>query len=452
MHVDHQTLRDLEVKSTPGGTPDLLDFLNRARTRGGRDAFRRRLTRPLSSARSIAAVQETLRFITGNRGLFDSLPDDTQVLALHRYLDSRFTTLKSLNDPGLAFESWWVRRRYPELYREALRGTKLVADFLSRIANLLPDLEEAPEPLADYLAECRLLVHAEAMTIFTARRRIFTKTRSVFLQDNAAREKGRAALSRLIELIHEIDALVSMADATAERDYVFPLMDADFDGISFSGLRHPFLTHPTENEFSLVDGARLLFLTGPNMAGKSTYLKSVGLAVILAHAGMGVPARSGRLGVFHRVITAIRTEDDLRQGVSYFQAEARRVRDIARHLTSGERCLVIGDELFRGTNVKDACDASLTVLATFAATPHGRFVIASHLTELADELRAVNGVVFRRFEAAVAGQSLAFDYQLKEGVSTQRLGMLVLDREGVIEVLALVRGMSHDGDHAARGA
>lgn len=441
MLVDHQTLRDLEVQGTPSGAPDLLDFLDRTRTRGGREALRRRLVEPLRTARAIEAVQRSLRFIADHRSAFIRLPDEAEVNALRRYLDSRFATLSSVKGPGLAMESLWVRRRYPDIFQEATRGVRLVGGFLTRIDELYAQLSAPPEPLSGLLAQIRALLDKPELQQVRSALPRFGRTPSILLRDHAARDSARTTLHRLIDVIAEIDALVSMSDATAEHDLVFPIVDDDHRGLEFRALRHPFLPEPAPNDLALPPGDRLLFLTGPNMAGKSTYLKAAGVAVLLAHAGMGVPARSARLGTVRRMITAIRTEDDLRSGISYFQAEARRVRDISRQLSEGDRCLVIADELFRGTNVKDACDASITVLATFAGFRQGHFLVASHLTELADELRNIPGVVFRRFEAAVTGQALNFDYRLKEGVSDQRLGMMVLETEGVLEMLARVRAL-----------
>jgi DNA mismatch repair protein MutS len=146
------------------------------------------------------------------------------------------------------------------------------------------------------------------------------------------------------------------------------------------------------------------------------------------------------------MVTAIRIEDSLRDGISYFQAEARRVRDMARPLADGLRCLIIADELFRGTNVRDACDASLTVLRTLAAAPHGRAIVASHLTEVAADLVPIAGSRLMRFEADLREDRLSFDYRLGHGVSAQRLGMMVLRREGVLDALDAIRQAAPDPD------
>ena len=439
MRIDTQTLRDLEILGTSSRAPGLVDVLCRTRTTGGREAFRRRLVRPLDSVQAIRETQDLLRHIAANRRAFDALPTETQMGALVHYLDSRYATVHTTG-PGRAFRCWWVRVRDPDLYLAARRGVHLVHAFVARATMLADALADAPgaaaivEEMRARLATPPVAQHREPLRIATPVR---TLTR-----DHAARETGRAALRRLIELIFEIDALVSMSDVTAERGFAFPTVSAAYSGVELRNVVHPFLERPVANNLALPPGTRLLFLTGPNMAGKTTYLKACGMAVLLAHAGMGVPAQEARVALFDRMISAIRTEDDLREGVSYFQAEARRVREMAHVLASGARCMILVDELFRGTNVKDACEASLTVLRTFAGARNGRFLVASHLIELADGLEPVPGVLLSRFEADVRGADVAFDFRIRAGVSSQRLGMLVLEKEGVLDVLASIRSES----------
>lgn len=452
MRIDHDTLRDLEIHGGAPGVPGLVDHLNRARTRGGREAFRRRLTQPLESAAEIQAVQQTLRYIAAQRAVFEALPAEGQIADLTRYLNSRITTLGTLGGPAASFESLWIRLRYPDLYLEAKRGTQLVTAFLSTIRKLIADLEEPPTLLAAYVHEMQTMLRTSRLRLLQARAPRFGGPVNTFLRDRAARDGGRMPLRRLIELVFEIDALLSMSDVTVEKGYAFPTVDQDFRGIELRDLYHPFLQKPVVNDLQFAPGTRLVFLTGPNMAGKSTYLKACGIAVLLSHTGMGVPAREGRIGVLDRLVTAIRTEDNLRAGVSYFQAEARRVREVAQLLTDRRRCLVIADELFRGTNVKDACDASLTVLETFARVPNGFFLVASHLTELADALEQLRGVLLRCFDAALHEERVDFDYRIRSGVSAQRLGMKVLDKEGVLEILATLRASSEAPDVTAHGA
>lgn len=440
MKADRQTLQDLDILGTRVGDPGLLDRLDRTRTRGGRRALQRRFTQPLDSVREIRAVQETLRYITEHRTSLVALPDERLLEPLDRYLGSRFVTLKRVRGPSASFESLWIRLRDPDLYREAERGVELVASLLARLDALTTDADAAPPLLAELFQQVRTLLRRTPVQVLRAWERRAGRWALTLIADSMARDEARPMLLQLIDLAHEIDALVSMANVTVDEGYVFPDV-VEGDGgqeIAIEGLYHPLVEWPVTNDLRLTHGQRLVFLTGPNMAGKTTYLKAAGIAVLLAHVGMGVPAAGCRLSVMDRLVTAIRTEDDLRAGISYFQAEARRVQKIARSLAEGRRAFVIIDELFRGTNVKDACDASLKVIEAFAGAPTGLFVIASHLIELAPALEASAAVLLMRFEAEMADDDVRFDYRIRSGVSDQRLGMKVLEREGVLASLQAI--------------
>lgn len=196
------------------------------------------------------------------------------------------------------------------------------------------------------------------------------------------------------------------------------------------------LDNPVGNPLRISPDERLIFLTGPNMAGKSTYLKAAGVAVYLAQLGMGVPARSFRLTPFDCLFSGINTTDNLRLGQSYFYREVRRVRDLTDILARRLTTLALFDEMFKGTNLKDASDACMAVLTGFSACDNSAFVVASHIAELAEGVDYLPGSRFLHFGAIAEDGHLVFDYRLRNGVSQQRLGMVILDREGVLAALA----------------
>ena len=200
-------------------------------------------------------------------------------------------------------------------------------------------------------------------------------------------------------------------------------------------LVHPLVDHSVANSVELDQERRLLFLTGPNMAGKTTYLRAFATALYMAHIGMGVPARTFSFVPAAALFSSIAHSDNLRGGVSYFRAEALRVKAVAEALASGERVVAILDEPFKGTNVKDAFDASLAILRRFAMRDNCLFMFSSHLIELSEKLSVETHVCCSCFEAEEAGERLQFSYALKSGVSSQRLGMRILREEGIFDLL-----------------
>jgi DNA mismatch repair ATPase MutS len=172
------------------------------------------------------------------------------------------------------------------------------------------------------------------------------------------------------------------------------------------------------------------------MAGKTTYLKAVSISVFLAHVGMGVPAKRLRLTPLDALFSTLAPEENIREGLSYFMAEVRRVREVAEAVAGGMRALVVFDEVFRGTNVKDAFDASQLVIRGFAKHPQCRSLFSSHLVELAEPLAQEPGIRFTCFEGRLRDGRAVYDFLLKEGVSDQRFGLHLLEQEGVPQLLS----------------
>jgi DNA mismatch repair ATPase MutS len=448
MKVDRQTLRDLEVLPDATYGVTLVDHLDRTLTNGGRKAFARRLTSPLESLVDIREVQEAVRFLIGNEGVAGNVPREPELAAVSRHVESNLATLRRLRGPA----SWWeaavVRIRYPDHHAAAFRGIALIRAFVARMESIERTLRDGPPLLARCSEEIRALISSRPLGEAISWNGTGWAWGSVLRSDRLIREEGRESVRNLVTVVHELDALISMAKVSRELDFPLPKMDEDAGVIELEALRHPFLDEPVENDLRLGPHERVVFLTGPNMAGKTTYLKACGVAVLLAHCGMGVPARSGRIGLVARLITAVRTEDSLWEGVSYFQAEARRVKRILDAVRADGPCVVIVDELFRGTNVKDAFDATTAVLKGFAKAEQSRFMVASHLAEVAGELEDQDAVLLRHFEASSDDGSVQFSYRVKHGLSVQRLGMEVLRREGVLDALDYL-GSAAENDRPA---
>lgn len=171
------------------------------------------------------------------------------------------------------------------------------------------------------------------------------------------------------------------------------------------------------------------------MAGKSTFIKSVGLSVFLAHIGMGVPARSFKLSLFDGILSNINVTDNIVKGESFFYNEVQRIRNTVLKINDGRKWLVLIDELFKGTNIQDAMKCSLTVIRGLIKIKQSLFILSTHLYEIGDALKEYPNISFKYFETSITEKDIHFSYQLKEGVSNDRLGYLILQREGVVEML-----------------
>ena len=240
----------------------------------------------------------------------------------------------------------------------------------------------------------------------------------------------------MIHFIYELDVLVAMASAIEEYKLVFPeIIDSGKPEMKVEGLYHLFLKNPVGNSTEIRSGKNFLFLTGPNMSGKTTFLKSCGIAVFLAHLGMGVPAKSMRLTTFQSIFSSLNASDNLSMGYSYFYSEVVRIKTAAENLHKNDRSFMIFDELFKGTNVKDALDGSMLVIQGLVKWETGLFILSSHLLELESEIRKYPNVFFQHFDSDVVNGKPSFNFGLYDGISKERLGLLILKNEKIGELL-----------------
>ena len=435
--IDQQTFRDLEIFEAQDGQPGLFRLLDRARTRGGAEVLRKRFLAPSSDPRRIRAVQAAVRFIVEHRAAFNGLPGQYAVSTFENYNHWRLVAPVSHHPVAAVVDAvQMLLESYPQ-YQQIGRGARETARMLAALRRLTedPELAAAPGELGTLLAEVREILARPALAALPRTREERWRVWRILAVDRVLRGPEKPSLERLRELLFQLDALSSMARSTREYGFVFPEVVDGPPRIQAEGLVHPLVDEAVANPLALDREHRLFFLTGPNMAGKTTYLRASGIALYLAHLGMGVPASSFRFAPCAALFTSINLTDNVRAGISFFEAEALRARDIAAAVAAGIRVVALLDEPFKGTNVKDAMDASRAFLSRLAAREQSLFLASSHLIELAEPLQANGVTTCWRFEATEVDGQLAFDYVLRPGISAQRLGMKVLEQKGVFELL-----------------
>lgn len=172
------------------------------------------------------------------------------------------------------------------------------------------------------------------------------------------------------------------------------------------------------------------------MAGKSTLMKSSGIAVYLAHMGFPVACSAMRFTVLDGLYSSVNVPDDLNSGYSHFYAEVLRVKKVAEEVAAEKKLFVIFDELFKGTNVKDAYDATLSVTAAFASFRKSSFIISTHIIEVGEELmKQDQSILFSYMPTVMEGTVPRYTYQLQQGITEDRQGMIILENEGILKML-----------------
>ena len=233
-----------------------------------------------------------------------------------------------------------------------------------------------------------------------------------------------------------LDVLITIAKIADERNfsYALPCERGSNQLEIFNGF-HPLLKKAIPNTLNVSSKNNVVFLTGANMAGKSTFMKMVGITVYLAHMGFPVPAEKMKFAVLDGMYTTINLADNINMGYSHFYAEVIRLKRVAE-VVGSFNVLVIFDELFRGTNVKDAYDATVAVTDAFASRNNCIFIISTHIVEAGEELKNMrDNIKFIYLPTAMNGNKPEYTYTITDGITDDRHGMLIIQNEKILDIL-----------------
>jgi DNA mismatch repair protein MutS len=254
--------------------------------------------------------------------------------------------------------------------------------------------------------------------------------------DHIFRQLAYEKMKILLNVAYQLDVYQSVGVSGKSLGFTFPVItENNTKGLSVKGLFHPFIANAKANDIEFSPDKNVCFITGTNMAGKSSLLKSIGIAIYLSQLGFPVPAKSMVTCAFKGLITTINLADDVEHGHSHFYKEVLRVKHVAEKLNQSKDIFVIFDELFRGTNVKDAYDASLAIIAAFAEVKTCFFAVSTHIVEVAHELSSIENINFRYMETIFEDTNPVNSYKLKEGITEERLGMWIVKNERILEII-----------------
>lgn len=245
--------------------------------------------------------------------------------------------------------------------------------------------------------------------------------------ENASRLRG------WMDTVHEAEVLCSMATFLFNHPpFVFPVISAGRE-LSAKDLGHPLLPEGerVNNDLHIDEKQSILIITGANMAGKSTFLRSVGVNVVLALSGAPVCASEFRCPLIG-VRSGMRTADSLKEHQSYFYAELDRLKSIMDELRQGKPVLILLDEILKGTNSTDKQTGSVALVKQLIGYPC-LALIATHDLALGDlEVQYPGKVANYSFEANIDNDQLSFDYKLKRGLAQKMNATFLMRKMGII--------------------
>ncbi|MGN6417461.1 MAG: MutS-related protein [Pseudobacter sp.] len=431
--ADKQTTDDLNLlgKYKPNS---IYGLFSKVRTPGGERLLDAMFQQPFTNPESINSRSSLFRYFQEKELSFPFLPAAFRLA--EEYLSGGVS-------PNLLQSGFSVIRKKmmavflrDERYATLIAGLEAAIDMLKQLSALIASIDGNNNPWKQQLETVRKVLTDTRLSRVMQQGGKSVTVMQLIGYDYLLRHTLRHEMDLLLNAIYEIDVYIAVSAVARERklDYATALPAAE-SVLQAEALWHPGLDKAVANPVHLYSESNVLFLTGANMAGKSTYMKSLGIAVYLAHMGFPVAARGMEFSVRDGLYSSINVSDNLNMGYSHFYAEVLRVKKAAEEVSRGRNMVVIFDELFKGTNVKDAYDATLSVTASFSKYHNCVFVISTHIIEVGEALASYPNLQFAYMPTVMVGNVPKYPYLLKQGITSDRHGMMIVMNEGILDMI-----------------
>ncbi|MBC6409871.1 MAG: DNA mismatch repair protein [Ekhidna sp.] len=433
--TDNQTLSDLNVLGKYNPT-SIFSIFNKTRTKGGGRLLETMFSYPLTNV--------------------EAINDRSEVFSFFETLD--VTLPFSYSEFELA-ENYLKNGGYSNKLLSYLNGYKAKVMRLIATTEEYDVLKEGLEATIKVLANCKdLFEHVKSKAVGTKYENTAEETFKILNDQQLLKAyvyKGkhlnfnrflkldtvfRTYLSKktetLIKNIYAFDVYLAVSKVSKFKGYTYAkALDKAEKVIDMKGAYHPSIPNAITNDILIDSAKNVMFLTGANMAGKSTLMKTAAINFYLAHMGFPVAAKQMRFSLHDGIYTSINVPDNIDKGYSHFYAEVLRVKHVAEEVASDKKMLIIFDELFKGTNVKDAYDGTISVIDAFSKR-NGAFIISTHIIEAGETLQKQNDQLFFKYLPTVVKKNVpSYTYKLEDGISDDRQGMMIINREQILETI-----------------
>lgn len=435
--ADKQTLDDLNVlgKYKPNSVYSLF---NKVRTNGGERLLDSMFHHPLSDAGEINERSKVFKYFQQKNFEFPFKKKEYSIV--ENYLNSesggnavlsfaRTFRKKFLNYIGLDQE-----------YKLIKEGILSSIELLNVLKNFIDTMQEQDQenPFSAEINKLKIVFESKRLTWITSEKGVlklplFKLAKFDYLLKHALHTE----MKNVFEFIYKLDVCIAVSNTSRLKKLSYAeVLPADENLIEIEELFHPGLDNAIANSISFDKNSNVLFLTGANMAGKSTFMKAFGISIYLAHMGFPVAASKMRFSIKDGMFSSINVSDDLGMGYSHFYAEVVRVKKVAIEVAASKNLVILFDELFKGTNVKDAYDATLAVTEAFAENRNCSYIISTHIIEVGQTLKErCNNLQFVYFPTIMKNKVPEYTYKLQEGITADRHGMMIIENEKILETI-----------------
>ena len=435
--IDTQTYNDLNITGRYKQN-SVFSIFNKTITKGASALLESLFVDPLTDA----------KLINQRRDVFIALSAYTQHLditsALHQqaidYLGS-----STLGNPIFALGDM-VRLKLASLmindvdYNILVEGIININEYLRRVKPLLIEISEIVKDTIwkDKLQKGLNLLNNTNLNAFINDK--IDNNISIFKLSSynyLLRSTLSTDLRQFIKLIEEIDCYLTVANIGKSKGFVYAdALEQERMEINMYNACHPCLKGAIGNDMFMKHDSNVIFLTGANMAGKSTLMKSFSITLYLAHLGFPISADKMSFTPIEGMFTSINVPDDITQGYSHFYAEVMRVKKVAEEVAQKKKLLIIFDELFKGTNVKDAYDGTLEITRAFSKCEKSIFIISTHIMEAGQALeKECKNIQFKYLPTLLVDDKPVYPYKLADGIADDRHGMKIIKNERILDII-----------------
>lgn len=432
MQIDQTTLNDLSIFQQEEEY-SVFSYLNFTKTNDGRHFLKQILSSPLKNIDEIVDVQNTVKQLIDIKDLLPKTITNGTIMVMERFYD---TAISNYPQPASNTNTFFYKTFYSSDFSLTKYSVQHFINFIKGLKEIIALLQPATSKQIQFWVDKITVITGKPKLVEILEKPADTSNKTILNNATFFRHHFKQECLDLIEIYGKLDAYISLAIACKKYNFVFPqFVESNEPVIDAKSLYHLLLAISTSYDVTLQKDNNFLFLTGANMAGKSTFIKATGVAVYLAHLGIGVPAQEMKLSYFNGLLSNIHIFDNIFKNESYFFNEVQRVKSTVEKVNDNKKWLILIDELFKGTNIQDAMKCSTTVIKGLQKKHNAVFILSTHLYEIGEALTPHKNIQFKYFETNIINNELSFSYQLKDGISNDRLGYLILEREGVVKLL-----------------
>lgn len=368
--------------------------------------------------------------------------DPEQLSIMNDYVDGAVTGSQFGNYASVLFKLLASRIARDAQYKQLIQGLQATIGVLKKCCILLMDLDGKDNMPAAYRQRVQQLKQifsnkklSELIEVDIYKS---ISPQAIASFDYLIKSALREPVSSILHFISEVDVGIAVGKVAKTKGFTYAVArPREKNMFSATELRHPAIDGAVGNNIEMKDGSNVIFLTGANMAGKSTWMKSIGINMYLAQIGFPVAARSMEFSIREGIYSSINVGDNIGLGYSHFYAEVVRVKHAAEATATGKRLLLMFDELFKGTNVKDANDGTLAVTEGFSEYNNCLFIVSTHIIEVGEALKKHSNIQFSYMPTVMQGAIPRYTYQLQQGITEDRQGMMIIRNEKILLLMGI---------------